>query len=224
MTRMKPSEVRGWVNAYARFERDAIQFWDQCQRELDATRAALAPAKENLPSQHAYVMLCFGQIDGLSQRWRGGDAWKDKYQAMIQRRIKERKRLNLPRKRYLSAQTRRMVSFMHRYMGVKPATGRIVVEMYRHMLMHEGRVRPILDVRDRFFMWYLTWEADPAHHLHIRQPEMMGDDYLVECAVVNLVADVAQAIRAYASDLQRGPILQREFRRLDNQRWDDLLE
>jgi hypothetical protein len=210
MPRLSPSEARGWMNTYVRFEQETIRFWDQSQREVEATRVALAPARENLPTQHAYAMLCFGQIDGLSQHWRGGKAWDRRHNGKKNRRF--------------SAQTQRMVSFMYRYMHVKPAPGRIAVEMYRHTLMHEGRVRPILDVHDRLFAWYLAWEAAPAHHLHIRQPETMGDTYLVECAVVNLIVGVGQAIRAYADDLKRDPVLQRNFRYLYDQRLETLLD
>lgn len=192
--------------------------------------------------QKACVMRCFAMIDGLSQYVRGGSGWDHKYNKWLQKRSAIRKKAGKTNNPYPSAQTRRMMSFMHYYMGTKPTVARLAIEMYRHMLMHEGILHGLTDDQDRIYSWYLSWDAEANYHLCVRRSlpghtwaqsdqliSMYGNDYMgkewnIEIGTLNLIADVERAIAKYVADLRQCVPLYHPYERLTDERWGKRLK
>ncbi len=219
--------------------KDLMHGWQSLQRDVETVRAVAVadmeranasgkglwqnPNEAMRETQLAYIMRCFALIDGLSQYLRGGGAWDRKHRQWAQKREDRAKKAGRM-VHYPSAQTRRMMSFMHCYMGVKPSNARMAIEIYRHMLMHEGVLHGVLDSEDRIYSWYAAWELQPDEHLCIKQfDERFDNTFLINIGTLNLVEDVRKAIVTYTDDLRMHESFYHAYLRLTAERWEDKL-
>jgi hypothetical protein len=240
-----------------RFEREMDFVWATFRQEADAVASASIetikqqndaggqrwqnPNESLREVQKAFVMRCFAMIDGLSQHVRGGAAWDKVYRARTKKIRAKKRSLGLPEPSFPSPQTYRMVRFIQHYMGAQPTEARLAIEVYRHMLMHEGALRGVIDGEGRVYNWYLGWNAAPEHHFRVRRyisgytaqqvddlvgefgDDIYGKGWLVELGTLNLIADVQRASEKYAADMRVSTSLHNAFVRLGEERWDDTL-
>jgi len=117
----------------------------------------------NFPNAHyGYLMVCMGKIDVLSSYWTGkaGNG---------------------------SGQTKRMVSFMDRYLYPgKTAEHRVSVQMFRHTLMHTGALRFLYDKKaDTRYTWrvYFGEGLSSGEHYTITAQDARYQDQLMTLGV-----------------------------------------
>jgi hypothetical protein len=191
--------------------------------------------------QKAFVMRCFAMFDGLSQYVRGGTAWDKAYRARTNKIRARKKSLGKPVPSYPSAQTYRMTRFIQHYIGKGPTAARLAIEIYRHMLMHEGALRGVIDDEERIYNWYLGWNVGADLHFSVRRSisghtaretdalvkkygnDYMGKGWLVELGTLNLIADVERAAARYVADLRADSSLYKAYERLSDERWEGKL-
>ncbi len=192
--------------------------------------------------QKALVMRSFAMIDGLSQSVRGGSAWDKIYQGRVEKIRAKAKKGGQPLRSFPRAQTWRMTRFIQHYIGVSPTVARLAIELYRHMLMHEGVLRGVIDDEERVYGWYLGWKVDADNHFCVRRSisghtahetavlvqkhgnDYMGKGWLVELGTLNLIADVERAAAKYVTDLRKSTALFNAYKRLNDERWESKLK
>ncbi len=117
---------------------------------------------------------------------------------------------------------------------LKPTKARLAIEVYRHMLMHEGVLHGVIDQQDRLYQWYLAWNLDPDEQCGVAEFNKPDPDYvalyghspaqyLVHMGTMNLVAGVSQAFTTYISHLHLNETCYHNYLRYTAERWEDKL-
>jgi hypothetical protein len=137
---------------------------------------------------HAYVMLCFARIDGISTFWAGGKNW-------------------IYPGKHGPSQNKRMVAFLDKYFPRQTTTHRIAVELWRHTPMHEGIPRPVIATSGDQYRYVLEWYSDDPqrHYTLVPEPQTSGagqPSHIFYLDVIRLVADLEHMVRSYADDLR----------------------
>jgi hypothetical protein len=175
MTRKSAADfLRGEIDfLWGGFRRDVEAIRDSAKAEAEQEYAAGGrwrnPNETRKQLQVAIVMRCCAMIDNLSQHVRGGKAWDKQYRSRVDKLEKRANKRGTPLPNYPSPQTYRMARFIQHYLGVHATAARLAIEIYRHMLMHEGFLHGVIDGQDRQYQWYLGWDADGAHHFRLRR-------------------------------------------------------
>jgi hypothetical protein len=139
-------------------------------------------------SCHAYVMLCFAWLDGLSSYWAGS---KDKISPCNTKR----------------SQTRRITAFLAKYHSPQHDVHRVAVQLWRHTLMHESKPREICDDAGNHYRWRLYWEMDARRHYTMTKElaAVMATPYdvhVVQMGILPLIQDIRRVLNAYGADLR----------------------
>lgn len=142
---------------------------------------------------HAYAMLCFARIDGISMFWAGG---------------KYKRNATNTKAKDQSCQTERMTSFMDAY-SPQPADNHLLaVELWRHTLMHEGIPRELTDDAGDHYQYTLQWRWDDPHIHYMRMTEPATPNgnpftlHVFRVAVLGLFADLEHMVRGYCAALR----------------------
>jgi hypothetical protein len=122
---------------------------------------------------HAYMMALLAQIDLASAYWKGRGG----------------------------SQTRRMEHFVEHYLGTDTEAARVLVKVWRHMLMHTGKPRPVRMADGRHYYWLLHWSE------HLPREQHMTFTNGTEIRVLNigmlyLAADLRVAIERLLCDIE----------------------
>jgi hypothetical protein len=153
-----------------------------------------------------YAMVCMGRIDLLSAYWKG-DTGK---------------------------QTARMRDFMNSYLDpAKSDEHRIMIQMFRHTLMHTGGLRFLYDKNNHArYTWrlhfmefpapyrhYTITREDPRHQDQLLAPVVstgstVQDTRAMNVEIVHFALDVREASRKYCDDLKVNTALQANYEKV----------
>lgn len=137
---------------------------------------------------HAYVMLCFARIDGISAFWAGGKNW-------------------ISPGEHGRGQTKRIVAFLDKYYPRETTTHRLAVKLWRHTLMHEGIPRPVITKSGDQYHYVLEWFSDDPqrHYTLVAEPPISGAEqpsHIFYVDVLRLTSDLEHMVMKYADDLR----------------------
>ena len=151
---------------------------------------------------HAFMMLTFAWVDAMSAFWAGGRKHRNPNGAVAHHEWTD--------------QTERMVAFLDAYYAQQTDINRVVVEMWRHTLMHEGKPREIKDRAGQYYSWSLLWEMNASRHYTII-PALPPDTgkphtlYIIQIGLLPLIDDLGRAFRSYWHDLRSTLSMQQAY-------------
>ena len=144
-------------------------------------------AQHGLPDTlYGYLMGLFAKIDLASGYWAGKD----------------------------SDQSARMVDFMTKYMNQDRRVNSILVQVWRHKLMHTAAPRALVDSsRNLTYRWLLHWGDE--HLPREQHMNFQANGEIFNLSLFWLIDDLERAFRGYVADLVLDPSLQGRFDRFE---------
>ena len=146
----------------------------------------LGPQHGMPDSLYGYIMGVFSRVDLMSAYWRGGFA----------------------------TQSTRMVDFMTTYMQPDRRINSILVQVWRHKLMHTSSPRELKDEQAGFtYRWLLQWGDE--HLPRDQHLKFQSNGENLNLSLVGLIEDVRQAARHYLSELTSSPALEANYDKVE---------
>ena len=129
---------------------------------------------------HGFMMAAMAKVDYLSQHW-----------------IRKR-----PKGKHKDGQTKRMVQFMHSYLGYGKEASEIAVQFFRHNLMHASDLAEIHDDKGGSYRWLLHHGdgSDPARDKH-----MVLRECLLNFGVLYFVEDLISTVPKLKAAIMTDP-------------------
>lgn len=110
----------------------------------------------------------------------------------------------------------RIVNFLVKYMGVDENTSRILIEIFRHNIVHTSSPRPSTNrTTGVTYRWLLHWSDDqlPREQLfRIQQREP-----IINLSLTGLLDVTISGLRRYLDDLNQSPELQNKYDAIEAQ-------
>lgn len=122
---------------------------------------------------HAYMMAALANVDLASGYWRGSDA----------------------------AQTPRMEAFLSGPLRLPAEASKVLVKMWRHVLMHTAKPRPLLRRDGRKYYWLVQWSSHlprSDHMTFVDTPDMR----ILNIGVLYFLGELRVACEQLVSDLK----------------------
>lgn len=108
-------------------------------------------------------------------------------------------------------QTKRMVSFLNKYMTDKNELNSVLVNMWRHQLMHTSSPREFTDNNSNIrYRWLLHWREHLPIEMHYTFVEA-GNSKIINIGLIYLIDQLTQAFKKYLDDLNQSKALQMNY-------------
>ena len=110
----------------------------------------------------------------------------------------------------------RMVHFLVRYMGVDENISRILIEMFRHNIVHTSTPRPSTNrTTGVTYRWLLQWSDDqlPREQLFTIQER----EPIINLSLTGLLDTTISGLERYLDELNKSPDLQQKFDAVETQ-------
>lgn len=132
---------------------------------------------------YGYMMECFSFIDLLSSHWKGNE----------------------------DAQTKRMISFMNEYIRLESELNSVLVQVWRHKLMHTSRPRKLKNGdSNKEYYWLLHWYKHLPEEQHCTFIDS-GNRRILNVGLIYFVRDIKRALKEYSKDLSGSEELKINF-------------
>jgi hypothetical protein len=122
---------------------------------------------------HAYMMSALAHVDLASAYWRGSDA----------------------------GQTARMEAFLSGPLALPAEVAKVLVKMWRHVLMHTAKPRRLLRRDGRYYYWLVQWSSHlprSDHMTFVDTPDMR----VLNIGVLYFLGELRAASEQVVSDLK----------------------
>lgn len=132
---------------------------------------------------YGYMMEVFSYIDLLSAHWKGDE----------------------------NNQTKRMIEFMNKYICDATEANSVLVQIWRHKLMHTSRPRALKNEEtNKKYYWLLHWykHLPEDHHFSFNET---SDRKILNIGLVYLVRDLKGALNKFSMDLDNSQKLVENF-------------
>ena len=129
---------------------------------------------------HGFMMAAMAKVDYLSQHW-----------------IRKR-----PKGKHKDGQTKRMVQFMHSYLGYGKEASEIAVQFFRHNLMHTSDLAEIHDDKGGSYRWLLH-HGDGSNLPRGCHMQLKGE--ILNFGLLYFVNDLISAIPKLAQSMKTDP-------------------
>ena len=132
---------------------------------------------------YGYVMGVLARIDLMSCYWVGGKT---------------------------ESQTKRMLGFMYKYLGADPLASALLIQVWRHKLMHTSAPRPVTyEPTGRAYRWLLHWGDE---HLPREQHlKIQPNGYVFSVSLVGLLSDLRIMSDRYVTEMRLSQELAQNF-------------
>lgn len=108
-------------------------------------------------------------------------------------------------------QTKRMVIFLNNYMTDKNELNFVLVNMWRHQLMHTSSPREFTDTNSNIrYRWLLHWREHLPTEMHYTFIEA-GNSKIINIGLIYLIDQLTKAFKKYLDDLNQSPELQKKY-------------
>lgn len=111
-------------------------------------------------------------------------------------------------------QSARMVEFMTVYVNPDRLVNSVLVQVWRHKLMHTASPRALVDrARGVTYRWLLHWgDEHLPREQHMR---FQANGEIVNLSLFGLLDDVERSFHSYVIELNSDPVLQQKFDRIE---------
>lgn len=122
---------------------------------------------------YGYMMELFSFIDLLSSYWQGNE----------------------------QEQSKRMLSFMNKYIRNKNEENSVSIQVWRHKLMHTAKPRALQnETKQKTYYWLLHWYEHLPEEQHYTFSETM-DKKILNIGLVYLINDIKKGLTHYKKEL-----------------------
>jgi hypothetical protein len=108
-------------------------------------------------------------------------------------------------------QTKRMVGFLNKYMNDKNELNSVLINMWRHQLMHTSSPRDFTDINSNIrYRWLLHWREHLPIKMHYTFVET-GNSKIINIGLIYLIDQFTEAVKKYLYDLNLSTELQTKY-------------
>ena len=137
-------------------------------------------------SLYGYIMGVFSRLDLMSAYWRGSFA----------------------------TQSVRLVDFMTTYIQPDRRINSILVQVWRHKLMHTSSPRELLDEQAALtYRWLLQWGDD--HLPRDQHMKFQPNGQNLNLSLVGLIEDLRRAASEYLAEMRSSPTLEANYDKVE---------
>ena len=111
----------------------------------------------------------------------------------------------------IKSQTKRMVSFLFKYMSDNYELNFVLVCIWRHQLMHTSSPREFTDTNSNIrYRWLLHWKEHLPIESHYTFVES-GNSKIINIGLIYLIDQLTEAFKKYLDDLNQSTELQKNY-------------